>query len=93
MIGKQISKPLWLMVGYERQEIVLDDGSDQSGRNILWFQGGELGLMWLGDNHMVTLTGLYGHRKQWVESWDQILETDVGVRISASIPLFKGGKR
>ncbi len=91
LVGKQIGRPLWLMVGYERQEIVLDDQGDQSGRNIFWFQGGELGLMWLGDNHFVTLTGLYGHRKEWSPTWDQTLTTDVGLRLSVALR-FKGGK-
>lgn len=91
LVGKQIGRPLWLMVGYERQETVLDDQSDQSGRNIFWFQGGELGLMWLGDNHFVTLTGLYGHRKEWSPTWDQTLTTDVGLRLSVALR-FKGGK-
>lgn len=90
LVGTQVSELLWLLAGYERQEIVLDDGSYQSGRNVLWFQGGEAGLMWLCDNHFVTLTGLYGHRKQWSPSWDQTLETDVGVRLSVGLR-FLGG--
>ena len=91
LVGQQIGRPLWLMIGYERQEIVLDDRGDQSSKNIFWFQGGELGLMWLDDNHFVTLTGLYGHRKEWRSDWSQILETDAGVRLAVGVRFF-GGK-
>ncbi len=91
LAGKQISQKIWLIAGYGRQEIVLDDHSDQSGRNISWFQGGEAGLLLRGDDYFLTLTGLYGHHKEWSPSWDQTLETDAGVRLSVGLR-FKGGK-
>ena len=53
--------------------------------------GGELGLMWLSDNHFVSLTGLYGHRKEWCDDWSQTLETDAGVRLAVGVR-FLGGK-
>ena len=90
LLGQRIGEQLWLLAGAERQEIVLDDRSDQSGKNILWFQGGELGLMWLGDNHFVSLTGLYGHKKEWSPTWDQTLDTDAIVRLAVGIR-FLGG--
>lgn len=91
LLGQQIGRQLWLLAGCERQEVVLDDRGDQSGKNIFWFQGGELGLMWLGDNHFISLTGLYGHRKEWNSDWNQALETDAGVRLAVGIR-FLGGK-
>lgn len=91
LAGKQLSQKIWLIAGYQRQEIVLDDQSDQSGRNISWFQGGEGGLMLRGDDYFVTLTGLYGHKKVWSQTWDQTLETDMGARLAVGIR-FKGGK-
>jgi hypothetical protein len=91
LVGKQLSQKIWLIAGYQRQEIVLDDQSDQSGKNILWFQGGEGGLMLRGDDYFVTLTGLYGHKKVWSQTWDQTLETDMGARLAVGIR-FKGGK-
>lgn len=91
LLGQQIGRQLWLLAGCQRQEVVLDDNSDQSGRNILWFQGGELGLMWLGDNHFVSLTGLYGHRKEWNSDWKQELETNTAVRLAVGVR-FLGGK-
>lgn len=91
LVGKQLSQKIWLVAGYQRQEIVLDDRSNQSGRNISWFQGGEAGLMLRGDDYFVTLTGLYGHRKEWLPDWSHTLETDAGVRLSVALR-FKGGK-
>jgi hypothetical protein len=91
LAGKQLSQKIWLIAGYERQEILLDDQSDQSGKNISWFQGGEAGLMLRGDDYFVTLTGLYGHKKVWSQTWDQTLETDMGARLAVGIR-FKGGK-
>ncbi len=91
LVGKQLSQKIWLIAGYQRQEIVLDDQSDQSGKNISWFQGGEGGLMLRGDDYFVTLTGLYGHKKVWSQTWDQTLETDAGVRLAVAVR-FKGGK-
>lgn len=91
LVGKQIGRPLWLLVGYERQETVLDDRSDQSSKNVFWFQGCEFGLMWFGDNHFVTLTGLYGHRKEWQSDWNQVLETNTAVRLAVGVR-FLGGK-
>lgn len=91
LAGKQLSQKIWLIAGYQRQEIVLDDQSDQSGRNISWFQGGEGGLMIRGDDYFVTLTGLYGHRKEWLADWSHTLETNAGVRLAVAVR-FKGGK-
>lgn len=91
LAGKQLSQKIWLIAGYQRQEIVLDDHSDQSGKNISWFQGGEGGLMLRGDDYLITLTGLYGHRKEWSPTWDQTLDTDAGVRLAVAVR-FKGGK-
>lgn len=91
LLGKQLSQKIWLVAGYGRQEIVLDDQSDQSGKNISWFQGGEAGFMLREDDYFVTLTGLYGHRKEWLSDWSHTLETDAGVRLAVAVR-FKGGK-
>lgn len=78
LFGRQLSRPLWLVAGYSVQENLLDD-TDQAGRRLFRFRGGEAGLLIVPVNGLtVNLTGLYGH----VKNWDASETTDVGCRVA-----------